>query len=668
MSTRSARIRRLLSATLFCSASLQAQRTVSAAEAPTPLLKPHWVTTWAMAQQLLATPPNPGEARDRTRFALPANFADETIRMNLRTTIAGKSVRLKLANASGNKPTLLDDVHVALSGDQPGEIKAGTDHKVTFEGNSAVTIPPGVTLISDPIDMEIQPQTYLSVSIYAQHETGLPTNHMLGSHTALIGKGDLTAETKISDPVDKTFGYLWLAGIDVDAPAQSFAVVAFGDSITDGFGSTVDKDNTWPALFAKRLQAASPNPPIAVLNEGISGNQVLQDGAGVSALARFDRDVLGQSGVRWIILLEGINDINLHTRITPGIDISSDDLTAEKVIAGYKQLILRAHAHEIQVMGATLTPEEGISIASVRGEQLRNELNAWIRTSGYFDAVVDFDKAIRDEAHPKRIREGLDSDHIHPSDAGYQIMADSIPTTPFLLTYHADGQTPAAEELPPLPAPIDKQLRVDWANLGRYKVANEQLPPPRGLRVVFIGDSITDIWAQNKEQFFPGKDYIGRGIGGQTTPQMLVRFQQDVVHLKPSVVVINGGTNDIAGNTGPSSLAMIEDNLAAMVQLAHINKIKVVLASVTPAGAYPWRPTVKPAETIVELNAWMKDFCARNQCTYADYFSSMSDADHGMKSGLSVDGVHPTPQGYAMMAPIVESAIHHAVEAKGGQR
>jgi lysophospholipase L1-like esterase len=208
-----------------------------------------------------------------------------------------------------------------------------------------------------------------------------------------------------------------------------------------------------------------------------------------------------------------------------------------------------------------------------------------------------------------------------------------------------------------------EQLANDWPNLARYRDANRSLPPVSAgeSRVVFMGDSITELWDRDSGKFFTSKGYLGRGIGGQTTPQMLVRFQQDVVALKPKVVVINAGTNDIAGNTGPSSLEMIEDNLKSMTQIAAANGISVVLASVTPAYDYPWKRGLEPAEKVVALNLWMKDYCARTGCVYADYFTPMADDKHGMKEGLSRDGIHPTPAGYAIMAPIAERAIAQAL-------
>jgi lysophospholipase L1-like esterase len=198
--------------------------------------------------------------------------------------------------------------------------------------------------------------------------------------------------------------------------------VALGDSITDGFATTLDANCAWPALLAKRLNSREDTKHISVVNQGISGNQVLRDGAGISALARFDRDLLSIAGVQWIILLEGINDINLRGRAD-----GPDALTSDDLIAGYRQIIERAHTHGIKVVGATLTPEEGVPTMSERGEQIRQTVNQWIRTSGFFDAVVDFDAVIRDPSRPVRMRPEYDpGDHIHPNDAGNQAMADVL--------------------------------------------------------------------------------------------------------------------------------------------------------------------------------------------------------------------------------------------------
>lgn len=237
------------------------------------------------------------------------------------------------------------------------------------------------------------------------------------------------------------------------------------------------------------------------------------------------------------------------------------------------------------------------------------------------------------------------------------------------------AQTPAAAAPVPAmgqPCPQAKQVEQmqarldDWAGLNRYRDADAALPPPAPgqQRVVFYGDSITDAWGRQRGVFFPGKPYVNRGISGQTTPQMLVRFQQDVVHLDPAAVVILAGTNDIAGNTGPETPQMIEDNFRSMTAIAHQNGIKVILASILPAVAYPWRPGVQPANEIRELNTWLKGFARKDGDVYLDYYTSLTDAQGGMKPGTAVDGyVHPNAAGYAIMSPLAEKAI---VQALGG--
>jgi lysophospholipase L1-like esterase len=212
-------------------------------------------------------------------------------------------------------------------------------------------------------------------------------------------------------------------------------------------------------------------------------------------------------------------------------------------------------------------------------------------------------------------------------------------------------------------ASLDSLTHNDWPNFGRYRKANAELAAPkRGEhRVVFLGNSITEGWAQHFTTMFPGKPYIGRGISGQTSPQMLVRFRQDVIALKPRAVVILAGTNDIAGNTGPSTIEMIEDNLASMTELAKANGIRVVLSSVLPVYKYPWAPRLDPAMQIVKLNAWMKDYAAKNGAVYLDYESTMSDDRHGLKCELTYDGVHPNTSGYRVMAQLAERAIANAL-------
>jgi lysophospholipase L1-like esterase len=216
----------------------------------------------------------------------------------------------------------------------------------------------------------------------------------------------------------------------------------------------------------------------------------------------------------------------------------------------------------------------------------------------------------------------------------------------------------------PVVATAPKPVKpLDWPQLNRYRAEDASLPAPAPgqQRVVFYGDSITDIWGRRVGTFFPGKPYINRGISGQTTPQMLIRFQQDVVHPHPAAVLILAGTNDIAGNTGPSTPEMIEDNFRSMTAIATQNHIKVILASITPAAAYPWSPSIQPIPTIREVNQWLQRYCAQQGFVYLDYYTAMADAQGAMKPGLSSDGVHPTAAGFAVMAPLAEAAIAQAL-------
>ena len=396
-----------------------------------------WVCTWATAQQLAlenlpgenARPDASKNAPDQQSkrnsnapilFPVPSRLQDQTVRMIVRTSLGGRKIRVNLSNALGKPPIRIGSVHVAIH-KGGGAIVPGTDRTVTFSGKASLTLLPGVLMVSDPVDLDVPPLAYLAVSLYLPHDTGLPTHHRLGLHTTYISKGNATGREFMPEP-STTFAYLWLTSVDVLAPSDAFAIVALGDSITDGYATTLDADRAWPALLAQRLNSTRGTRHISVVNLGISGNQLLHDGAGISALARFDRDVLSIAGVRWLVLLEGINDINLRGR-TDG----PEAVTSEDLIAGYRQIIERSHIHGIRVIGATLTPEEGVPTMSERGEQIRQTVNKWIRTSNLFDAIVDFDAILRDPSRPVRLRPEFDpGDHIHPNDAGNQAMADAF--------------------------------------------------------------------------------------------------------------------------------------------------------------------------------------------------------------------------------------------------
>ena len=385
----------------------------------------HWVATWATAESLLR--PQPPATPPAQPAPGSSGFKNQTVRMIARTSIGGNRIRIKVENAYNSAPLTIGAAHVALRA-KDSAIVPGSDHAITFNGKPGCILSPGVERVSDPIDLKVAPLTDLAVSLYFPTETGPPTNHGTALHTTYISKeGDTTAQASMPD-ASTTAAYYYLSAIDVDAPATAAAIVTFGDSITDGTRSTVDTNHSWPALLAARLAKNKATSDIGVANEGISGNRVLYDGAGASALARFDRDVLSQSGVKWVMLLEGINDIGRVNAPTP----SPEAPTTEDLIAAYRQFIDRAHAHGIKVIGCTLTPYEGAGYAREAGETIRAAVNDFIRKGGAFDGVVDFEAATRDSAEPRKIRAAFDpGDHLHPNDAGYEAMANAIDLTIF---------------------------------------------------------------------------------------------------------------------------------------------------------------------------------------------------------------------------------------------
>jgi len=395
----------------------------------------HWVATWAAApQQARGGPPPAAQAAAAgggqrgqggpQANPVPTAFNDETVRMVVHTSLGGRRARVTLSNTFGNMPLKIGAAHVALRSKESA-IVAGSDRVLMFNGKPAVTIAQGAQMTSDPVDLDIPQLGDLAISIYIPGESGQLTTHATGLHTTYITKGDASAEPVLNEATT-TRSWYWISAVDVMASADAAAIVAFGDSITDGATSTNDADRSWPSLLAQRILSTSGGRKLAVLNEGISGNRILADGAGVNALARFDRDVLGLAGVKWLMILEGINDIG-QTTSTRGSAPPQNPVTADDLIGPIKQMIERAHTHGIKVIGCTLTPYEGAGYYSEKGEEVRQALNRWIRTSGAFDTVVDFDKATQDSANPKTFKAAFNnSDHLHPNDAGYKAMADVI--------------------------------------------------------------------------------------------------------------------------------------------------------------------------------------------------------------------------------------------------
>jgi lysophospholipase L1-like esterase len=341
--------------------------------------------------------------------------------MIVHTSIGGRRARVTLTNAYGTTPLKIGAAHVALRGKE-SETVVGSDRVLMFNGKTTTTIPQGAQMTSDPIDLNVPSLGDLAVSVYIAAESGPPTNHATGLHTTYIAKGNVAGERVLNDTTTSR-SYYFISAIEVMAPADTGALVAFGDSITDGATSTNDTDRSWPSFLANRLVTTPNAPKLSVVNQGISGNRLLVDGAGVNALARFDRDVLSMSGVKWLIVMEGINDIG-NTLSGNG---SQTPVTADELIGAMKQMIDRAHTHQIKVIGTTLTPYECAAYYSEKGEEVRQAVNRWIRSGGAFDEVLDFDKVTQDSSKPKSFKPTFNNgDHLHPNDAGYKAMADSI--------------------------------------------------------------------------------------------------------------------------------------------------------------------------------------------------------------------------------------------------
>ena len=327
-----------------------------------------WIGTWSASPQPVWAPDFPAPIN------FPRNLWNQTIRQIARVSVGGSKLRVVLSNEYGSEPLVIGAAHVALS-DQGSAIKAGSDRVLTFSHKESFTIPPGALAISDPVDLAVPPLSSVAVSLFLPKVTPTATMHWDGRQTAYISAGNKVADLEIT-PDLKTESRLFLSGIMVDAAADARAVVTFGDSITDGDGSTLDANNRWPDLLAQRLQANGT--PMAIINEGISGARVLSDRMGVNALARFDEDVLTHPHADTVILMMGINDIGWPDSV---LDPEAQALSADDIIAGYQQLIARAHDHGMRIIGATLTPlKERRSRASTMPTRKPSE---WPSTNGF---------------------------------------------------------------------------------------------------------------------------------------------------------------------------------------------------------------------------------------------------------------------------------------------
>ncbi|HXS76519.1 MAG TPA: SGNH/GDSL hydrolase family protein [Terracidiphilus sp.] len=381
-------------------------QTKSAASAPQ-----NWVGTWAAS-------PFDGDPW----HGVPT-IVDSTLREIVHTSIAGNAVRVHLTNEFGREPLRVDAVTVATS-TGTSSVDTATLHNLTFGNSPSIVIPAGAEAVSDPVVMPIPAAANLAVSIYLPlQRVSNVSVHSSAQQDNFIAQGNHVRDASFTEPV-VTPSWYFLKGVDVQASeANAAAVVAFGDSITDGALSTQNANHRWPDYLAARLKANPATANLSVLDQGIGGNCILIHCVGQNALARFDRDVLAQTGVKYLIVLEGINDIGrLHSPNLPEYKLTAEDLEQ-----GLMQLVARAHVHGIKVFGATLTPYKGAGYFTEKGEQIREALNQWILTSGVFDGTIDFDKATRDPANPLVFSPQADGgDHLHPKDPGYQIMGDAI--------------------------------------------------------------------------------------------------------------------------------------------------------------------------------------------------------------------------------------------------
>ena len=368
----------------------------------------NWVATWGTAPV--------AQANAHHAFTMPT-----TLRQIVHVSLGGSTLRVVLTNELGTSSLVIDEAAAALPA-AAGAIQPGSSVPLTFNGHPAITIPPGAIAVSDPVSLPLAPLSDLAISIsVAGQEIPTLTQHDLSLETNYVASGDQVSATTLANAATSPV-WDFLKGVEVEAP-QGGTVVAFGDSITDGWHSTSGSHNTWPDLLAARLHANPSTRNLGVINEGIGGNRVLHDGWGPNALSRFDNEVLAPSGVKYVIILESINDIGHAADPVKPYDIVS----ANDLITGISQLAARAHAHGIKVFGATLTPYIGAGYSSPAGDAIRNAVNQWIRTTPQLDGLVDFDQAARDPSNPSVFAPAVDSgDHLHPGDAGFHIMADAI--------------------------------------------------------------------------------------------------------------------------------------------------------------------------------------------------------------------------------------------------
>ncbi|MGD0647901.1 MAG: SGNH/GDSL hydrolase family protein [Acidobacteriaceae bacterium] len=385
--------------------------------------QPVWIASWGSSQQV----PEPQNTM------APADLTDVTLRQIVHLSAGGSALRVHLSNAFGTEPLHITSARIArpLAPDAAA-IDPQTDRALTFAGAPDVTIPAGAEFVSDPIPLTVPALSDLAISFHLDAPPARETSHPGSRATSWYVHGDAVSAPTLTTP-NKIDHWFQLSEIDVQSTPTAATIVALGDSITDGHAATTNGNTRWPDALAAHLQQSPATQTIGVSNQGIGGNHLLTDGLGPNALARFDRDVLAPAGARWVIVLEGVNDLGGLTRDG---EVSPEKHAAlvQRILGAYQQIITRAHAHQLRVYGATITPYTGSDYyhPGPLSEADRQTINAWIRTPGHFDAVIDFDAVVRDPAHPDHLLPAYDcGDHLHPSPAGYKAMGESIPLTLF---------------------------------------------------------------------------------------------------------------------------------------------------------------------------------------------------------------------------------------------
>lgn len=408
--------------TIFAFAGL-ASFACARAASPAAATPQTWVATWGASQQI----PEPQNSLP------PDDLRDATVRQIIHLSTGGPALRVHLSNAFGTEPLHVTSAHIARPlSSASASIDRASDHPLTFAGNPDVLIPAGAEFVSDPLQFPVAPLSDLAVTYHLDAPPARETSHPGSRATTWYVHGDFVGAANLADPKHVDHWYQ-LSEVDVEAAPSAASIAILGDSITDGHGATTNGNDRWTDVLAARLQALPVTRDIGVSNQGIGGNHLLTDGLGPSALARFDRDVLAPTAVRWVIVFEGVNDLG---GVAQRAEVSPEAHTAfvQRVIAAYQQIVARAHAHGLRVYGATITPYAGSAYyhPGPLSEADRQAVNQWIRAAGNFDAVIDFDAVVRDPQHPDQLLPAYDcGDHLHPGPAGYKAMGESIPLALF---------------------------------------------------------------------------------------------------------------------------------------------------------------------------------------------------------------------------------------------